>query len=379
MDYKARAMTEHARHHGKLTTALKVELNGLDDLSTYYSPGVAEPCLAIATDPSQARELTRTRNLVAVISDGSAVLGLGNIGGLAGLPVMEGKSMLFKHFADIDSVPIVLDTQDPQEIIQTIKNIAPSFGGINLEDIKAPQCFIIEETLKKELNIPVFHDDQHGTAIVALAGLINSLKLTNKKKEDITVVLSGAGAAGIAIIKLLELYGVHHIIALDSRGAIYADRGDLNEYKSAIAHLNRDNKQGNFSEVIAGADVFMGLSQPDIMTQNDVRSMADQPVIFAMSNPDPEIRPDLAKQAGAYIMATGRSDYPNQLNNVLAFPGLFRGVLDAGITQITDDHKLAAAQALADFVAEPTPERIIPGALEPGVADAVAQAVIKVG
>jgi malate dehydrogenase (oxaloacetate-decarboxylating) len=292
---------------------------------------------------------------------------------------MEGKAILFKAFADVDAVPIVLASQDVEQTIQTIKNIAPTFGGINLEDFKAPECFVIEERLKKELNIPVFHDDQHGTAIVALAGLLNSLKLTGKNLTEIKIVVSGAGAAGIAIVKLLALAGVTHVVMVDSKGAIHAHRDDLNPYKSALLYLNKNNETGALSDVIRGADVFMGLSQPRTLTQDDVRSMAPRPVIFAMANPIPEIMPEDAIAAGAYIVATGRSDYPNQLNNVLVFPGMFRGALDAGLIQITDDHKLAAAHALADYVTDLRPDQIIPSPLDKNVASVIAEAVKKVG
>ena len=357
----------------------KVPLETSQDLATYYSPGVAAPCLAIAQDPEKAYQYTRKKNTVAVVSDGTAVLGLWNIGWLAGLPVMEGKAILFKHFADVDAVPLVLSTQDPDEIIRIVEWIAPTFGWINLEDISAPNCFYIEEELKKRLNIPVFHDDQHGTAIVVLAGIINALRVTQKQINKIKIVVSGAGAAGIAIVKLLAHYGIQHIVTVDSRGAIYTDRGDLNTYKSSIAYLNINHETWLLSDVIGGADIFIGVSgQKDSLSVADIQSMKDKSIIFALSNPEPEVDPKLAQEAGAYIIATGRSDYPNQLNNVLIFPGLFRGVLDARIPQITDEHKITAAQALADYVTDPTPETIIPHALDKKVAEVIAQAVQSV-
>jgi malate dehydrogenase (oxaloacetate-decarboxylating) len=292
------------------------------------------------------------------------------------IAVMEGKAILFKHFGDVDAVPIILSTQDPDEIIRIVEGIAPTFGGINLEDISAPNCFYIEEELKKRLNIPVFHDDQHGTAIVVLAGLINALKLTQRDIATTKIVLSGAGAAGIAIIKLLALYGAQHVIALDSRGVIVTDRDWLNTYKQSIASLNKNNQTGWLSDVIVGADVFIGVSgQKDDLTAEDIRQMNPQAIVFALSNPDPEVNPDLAKQAGAYIIATGRSDYPNQLNNVIVFPGIFRGILDAGIPQILDTHKIAAAEALAAYVSSPNTDHIIPDALDMNVAGIVAEAV----
>jgi malate dehydrogenase (oxaloacetate-decarboxylating) len=291
---------------------------------------------------------------------------------------MEGKAILFKKFADVDAVPIVLSTQDPDEIIKIVEGIAPTFGGINLEDISAPNCFYIEETLKSRLNIPVFHDDQHGTAIVVLAGLINGLKLVNKSFDQIKVVISGAGAAGIAIGKLLHSYGVKHIIMLDSKGTIHAGRTDINKYKALFVETNRDNLAGDLGQALQGADVFVGVSKPDLLGEQEVSLMAEQSIIFALSNPTPEIMPDVAKQGGAYIVATGRSDFPNQINNVLAFPGIFKGALQARIPQITDAHKIAAAEALANAVENPNPEKIIPSPFDPGVADKVIQAVMKV-
>ncbi|PIZ93589.1 MAG: NAD-dependent malic enzyme, partial [Candidatus Magasanikbacteria bacterium CG_4_10_14_0_2_um_filter_41_10] len=311
-----------------------------------------------------------------VVTDGSAVLGLGNIGPEASLPVMEGKALLFKQFADVDAFPIALDTQDTEEIIETVKRIAPMFGGINLEDISAPRCFEIEERLQKELNIPVFHDDQHGTAIVVLAGLYNALKVVNKKIEDITVTMSGVGAAGVAITKLLLLAGVKDVFLVDSKGLIYEGREDLNDVKVVLAtQTNREKRTGTLADALCGADVFVGVSKPNLVTPDMVQSMATDAIIFAMANPDPEIMPDIAKEAGAAVVATGRSDFLNQINNVLAFPGVFRGLLDARIPNVTNDMKLAAARALADAVTEPTAEYIIPGPFEIGIADAVAKAV----
>ena len=375
-DYNQLAREQHQKYEGKLAVQSKVPLNTKDDLATYYSPGVAAPCLAIAERPEDAYKYTRKRNSVAVVSDWSAVLWLGNIGGLASLPVMEGKAILFKWFGNVDAIPICLKTQDPDEIIALVENIAPTFGGINLEDIKAPQCFYIEEQLKQRLNIPVFHDDQHGTAIVTLAWLINSLTLVNKSIESIKIVISWAWSAGIAIAKLLESYGATHIVMTDSRGVIYTDRAEwMNPYKQSITHLNKHNEQWSLVDIIAWADVFIGVSQPKLLTASDIQTMNTQPIVFAQANPEPEIRPEIAKKWWAYIVATGRSDYPNQVNNVLAFPGLFRGIFDAGAREITHQHNIAAAEAIATYVTNPTPERIIPSPFEEGVADAVATAV----
>ncbi|PIR75367.1 MAG: NAD-dependent malic enzyme, partial [Candidatus Magasanikbacteria bacterium CG10_big_fil_rev_8_21_14_0_10_43_9] len=314
--------------------------------------------------------------MVAVVTDGSAVLGLGNIGPEASLPVMEGKAILFKQFADVDAFPIALDTQDTEEIIETVIRIAPMFGGINLEDISAPRCFEIEERLQKTLNIPVFHDDQHGTAIVVLAGLYNALKVVNKNIEDITVTMSGVGAAGVAITKLLLLAGVKDVFLVDSKGLIYEGRDDLNEVKVALAtQTNTEKRTGTLADALRGADVFVGVSKPNLVTPDMVTSMAPDAIIFAMANPDPEILPDIAKKAGAAVVATGRSDFPNQINNVLAFPGVFRGLLDARIPNVTNNMKLAAARALADAVEKPTADYIMPGPFEAGIADAVAKAV----
>lgn len=377
-DINQRALEAHKKHKGKLETGLKVEMKTMDDLSLYYTPGVAAPCLEIANNPKLSYEYTGRGNLVAVISDCSAVLGLGDIGPLAGMPVMEGKCALFKEFGGVDAVPICLDTQDSEEIIKVVKALAPSFGGINLEDISAPRCFEIEKRLIEELDIPVFHDDQHGTAIVCLAGMINALKLVGKTKEKVRVVISGAGAAGIAITKLFLEYGFEDLILQDSTGLLYEGRERLNEAKEEIVKVtNREMIKGDLAEAMNGADVFIGVSQPDIVTEEMVKSMNEGAIIFAMSNPNPEIDPELAKKAGAAIVATGRSDYPNQINNVLVFPGIFRGALDARCSKINTKMKLAAAEQLAALVIHPTPEKIIPGVFEEGVCTAIADAVKK--
>ncbi|PIY92867.1 MAG: NAD-dependent malic enzyme [Candidatus Magasanikbacteria bacterium CG_4_9_14_0_2_um_filter_42_11] len=366
----------HKNLKGKIEVISRVSIETREDLSLAYTPGVAKACLAIVEDPSQVYELTRKNNMVAVVTDGSAVLGLGNIGPEASLPVMEGKAILFKQFADVDAFPIALDTQDTEEIIETVIRIAPMFGGINLEDISAPRCFEIEERLQKTLNIPVFHDDQHGTAIVVLAGLYNALKVVNKNIEDITVTMSGVGAAGVAITKLLLLAGVKDVFLVDSKGLIYEGRDDLNEVKVALAtQTNTEKRTGTLADALRGADVFVGVSKPNLVTPDMVTSMAPDAIIFAMANPDPEILPDIAKKAGAAVVATGRSDFPNQINNVLAFPGVFRGLLDARIPNVTNNMKLAAARALADAVEKPTADYIMPGPFEAGIADAVAKAV----
>lgn len=370
-----KSLEEHKKYHGKLWTVVKVPMNTREDLATYYSPWVAAPCLAIAKDASLAYDYTRKSNLVAVISDWSAVLWLGNIWGIAWLPVMEGKSILMKNFADVDSIPIVLSTQDTEQIIQTIANISPSFGAINLEDISAPRCFEIEERLQSMLNIPVFHDDQHGTAIVVLAGLINSMKIVGKNPADCKIVMVWAGSAGIAIAKLLYIYGYRNIIMCDTKWAIHKDRSDLNKYKELVAWYNKDNLTWNLEDVIVGADIFIGVSQPNLLTSEMIQSMNSDPIIFALANPDPEITPDLAKAAGAKIIATGRSDFPNQVNNVLAFPGIFRGLLDAKIPQIQDKHKLAAAKAIADYISSPDVDNILPSPLDKWISVAVANAV----
>lgn len=345
-----------------------------DTLPVVYTPGVAEICQLIHKKPKQASVHTFKKNSVAVVSDGSAVLGLGNIGPLAGLPVMEGKSLLFKELGGIDAVPIVLDTQDTEEIIRTIKNIAPTFGGINLEDISAPRCFEIEDRLKEELKIPVFHDDQHGTAIVVLAGIYNALTVVAKKISKVKIVIAGSGAAGIAIAKLLTKAGAKNIILVDRVGAIYSGRKNgMNSTKDEIAKItNPQQIKGSLSEVVAGADVFIGVSAPGILTKEDVATMNDKSIVFAMGNPIPEIMPEEAAAGGAHVIATGRSDFPNQINNVLVFPGIFRGALDAGVKKITETHKIKAAKALAALVAKPNRKKIIPNALSPKAAKVVA-------
>ncbi|MEI6835700.1 MAG: NADP-dependent malic enzyme [Candidatus Falkowbacteria bacterium] len=366
----------HKNHRGKLEIKSKVPLSTKEDLSLAYTPGVSEVCRLIASDKSAALTHTMKGNMVAVISDGSAILGLGNLGPEAALPVMEGKCILFKAFAGVDAFPICLDTQDTEEIIKTVKFLAPNFGGINLEDISAPRCFEIEDRLKAELNIPVMHDDQHGTALVVLAGLINAIKLRGLTKEEAKIVVNGAGAAGLAITDLLLKYGFLDIIVCDSKGSIYSGRPDLNEAKTKIAQLTNLTKQpGVLSEIIEGRDIFVGVSQADLLSEAMVSKMARRPIIFALANPTPEIMPEAAKSAGAYIVATGRSDFPNQLNNVLAFPGIFRGALDNHVKQITDLMLTRAAENLAALVSEPNPELILPDPYNKEVALAVARAI----
>jgi len=378
INYFQKSLIEHKKQKGKLAIISKFPLKTKTDLSIAYTPGVAEPCKRIAKKPADAYKYTIKGNSVAIVTNGSAVLGLGNIGPTAALPVMEGKALLFKHFADIDAYPICLDSQDPEEIIQAVKLIAPGFGGINLEDIKAPECFSIEERLKKELNIPVFHDDQHGTAVVVLAGLINALKLVSKDKKKIKIVINGTGAAGIACCKIFLRYGVKNIIMLDSKGIIYQARNNLNPAKKDIARLtNRHKIKGGLKEALAKADVFVGVSGPGLVTPLMVKSMNKDALVFAMANPTPEIMPDLAKKAGAAIVATGRSDFPNQINNVLAFPGIFRGVLDGRAKQITEKMKLAAALALAKAVKNPQPNKIIPSVFDKNISKIVANSVKK--
>lgn len=377
MNYDELALDLHKQHKGKITSKLRDE-SELDrtKLSAYYTPGVAAVSQAIAGDPSLMPTYTWTNNLVAVISDGSAVLGLGNIGPKASMPVMEGKALLFKHFADIDSVPIVLDVHTEDEIVAAVKAIAPSFGAINLEDIAAPACFAIEERLKEELDIPVFHDDQHGTAIVALSGLINAMKVTGKSLSDCKIVTIGAGAAGTAIMKLLHRYGVGSIVAVDSRGIIGDSRDDLNDEKKALLPYLDTTQSGSLDDAVTDADIFIGVSKPGLLTQDMVRKMANDPIIFALSNPTPEIMPDEARAAGAAVVATGRSDFPNQVNNAIAFPGIFRGALDNGVEKITDDHKIAAAETIASLVDDPTAEEVIPSVFDERLVPAIA-AVIR--
>lgn len=375
-DYAALSLIAHKEAKGKISVEPKLPLENTDDLSIAYSPGVAEPCKEIAKDVSKAYDYTAKGNLVAVVSDGSAVLGLGNIGPEAALPVMEGKAVLFKSFAGVDAIPIVLDTQDTEEIITAVKAIAPTFGGINLEDISAPRCFEIEQRLKEELSIPVFHDDQHGTAIVTLAGMINACKLTNRNLHDLTVVVNGSGAAGVAIVNLLFVAGVKEVMMCDSKGIIHNERTDLNSVKQEMAKLtNFSQRTGNLSDAVKNSDVFIGVSAPGVLTQDMIKTMKDDPIIFAMANPIPEIMPEEAKAAGAYIVATGRSDFPNQVNNVLAFPGLFRGALDARMSTLSTEMFIKVAEAIADCVEDISVDKIIPGPFDSRVPSRVAEAV----
>lgn len=377
MDYNNLAMQLHAKYGGKITTTLRDDdALDRDKLSAYYSPGVGKISQLIAADPSNLPKYTWTNNLVAVISDGSAILGLGNLGPKAAMPVMEGKALLFKHFAGIDSVPIVLDVHTADEIVAAVKAIAPSFGAINLEDIAAPICFEVEERLKAELDIPVFHDDQHGTAIVTLAGLINSAKVTCKELWNSRVVTIGAGAAGTAIVKLLNLYGIKNITAVDSKGIINASRTDLNTEKKILLQFTNPAAGNNLNDALVGADIFIGVSKGDLLTPEMVKTMASKPVIFGLANPVPEIMPDTARSAGAAVVATGRSDFANQVNNALAFPGIFRGALNHGVKKITDKHKIAAAEAIASLVANPTADEVIPSVFNEQLVDKVS-AVIK--
>lgn len=386
MNLNEEALKMHKDYQGKLMVKTKVAVNDEHDLSLAYSPGVAAPCLEIEKDNDKIYDYTNKANFVAVVTDGSAVLGLGDIGAAASMPVMEGKAVLFKEFGGVDAFPICLDESDPDKLIEIVKKMESVWGGINLEDIKAPQCFYIEERLKEELNIPVFHDDQHGTAIITIAGLINSLKIVDKKIEDIKVVVNGAGAAGVSIIDLLLAEGVKDIIALDSKGAIYEGRDNLNDSKKELAKItNKDNKAGDLAEIMKGTDVFIGVSIANLVSKEMVRSMNADPIIFAMANPVPEIMPDDAFEAGAKIVGTGRSDFPNQVNNVLAFPGIFRGALDVRAKEINKKMKQAAAYALADLIAEEDlePDYVIPKPFDPRVgphvAAAVAQAAIDTG
>ena len=377
MDYNTLALELHKKYKGKITTSLRdrEELDR-DKLSAYYSPGVGAVSQAIAENPADLPKYTWTNNLVGVISDGSAILGLGDLGPKAAMPVMEGKALLFKYFADVDAVPVVLDVHEPEQIITTIKAIAPSFGAINLEDIAAPKCFEIEERLKAELDIPVFHDDQHGTAVVVLAGLINSMKVVGKNLPDCKVVMIGAGAAGTAIAKLLYAYGVYNIYAVDSRGIISDERDDLNTEKTALKQYLKTDISGSLDDAITDADIFIGVSKPGLLTPEMVAKMAKNPVVFALANPVPEIMPDIAREAGVAVIATGRSDFPNQINNSLAFPGIFRGALDHGVKKITDQHKLAAAEALAGLVENPTADKVIPSPFDEQVVSTVARVIV---
>lgn len=377
MNYDNVALELHEKHKGKITTRLRDE-SELDrtKLSAYYSPGVGAVSKAIAENPADLPKYTWTNNLVAVISDGSAILGLGNLGPKAAMPVMEGKALLFKHFAGIDSVPIVLDVHTPDEIVAVIKAMAPSFGAINLEDIAAPKCFEIEERLKAELDIPVFHDDQHGTAVVTLAGLINSMKIVGKNLSDCKIVTIGAGAAGTAIIKLLHRYGVGSIVAVDSKGIISNSRDDLNDEKKSLLPYLDASQSGSLEDAVERADVFVGVSKPELLTPQMVETMADSPIVFALANPIPEIMPDIARESGVAVIATGRSDFPNQVNNAIAFPGIFRGALDNGVQRITDDHKIAAAEVIASLVENPTPEEIIPSVFDDRLVAAIAKVIV---
>lgn len=378
MSNSEKALQMHEQWNGKLETTAKAHVNSREDLAIAYTPGVAEPCKVIAKDPEAAYKYTIKSNTVAVVSDGSAVLGLGNIGALAAMPVMEGKAVLFKEFGGVNAVPICLDTQDTEEIIRTVVNIAPAFGGINLEDISAPRCFEIETRLKELLDIPVFHDDQHGTAIVVLAGIINALKVTKKEKETCRVVVNGAGSAGVAITKLLLNYGFKDITMCDINGIISKDSENLNWMQKEMAKVtNLKNASGTLADALKGADIFVGVSAPGIVTKDMVASMNKNAILFAMANPVPEIMPDLAKAAGAKVVGTGRSDFPNQVNNVVAFPGIFKGALEGRASQITEEMKLAAAKAIAGLVPdeELSEDNILPQAFDPCVAETVSRAI----
>lgn len=378
MDYYKESLKMHEEHRGKMEVASKVKVTNKDDLSTAYTPGVAEPCRKIHENPEDVYKYTNKSNTVAVISDGSAVLGLGNIGGLASIPVMDGKSLLFKEFAGIDAFPVCLETQDVDEIVNIAKNIAPTLGGINLEDIAAPRCFEIERKLQEQVDIPVFHDDQHGTAVVVTAAIMNALKITGKQWKNVKVVINGAGAAGTAIARMLLAAGAGDVIVCDQIGVLAKDDDRLNPAQEELARMTNQNLvRGTLADVMKGADVFVGVSAPRIVNEEMIASMAKDAIVFPMANPEPEIMPDLAKKAGARIVGTGRSDFPNQINNVLAFPGIFKGALEARAKRITEDMKIAAARALADIITEDElcEEYIIPSAFHPGVADAVADAV----
>ena len=375
-DVYKQSLTLHKKHRGKIEVISKVPLTSRAELSLAYTPGVAEVSREIGRDVELAYEYTIKGNTVAIVSDGSAILGLGNLGAHAAIPVMEGKAAIFKDFGGVDAFPICVNTQDVEEIIALVKNIAPVFGGINLEDISAPRCFEIEERLRAELPIPVMHDDQHGTATVVLAGLINSLKLRGTKKEDARVVMSGAGAAGTAITKLLLTYGFRHFIICDTQGAIFEGREGMNDEKIGLAQItNRDKKEGALEEVLSGADIFIGVSKGGLLTTEMVRTMAEKPIIFALANPVPEIMPNIAKDAGAFVVATGRSDFPNQINNSLAFPGIFRGALDHRIKQFNEQMFVHAAEALAGFVKDPQPDQVLPSMFDKGLVDVVKEVI----
>lgn len=380
MDYNKAAIELHKKLRGKIEVVSRAETNDKDQLATAYTPGVAQPCREIAEDKSKVYDYTRKGNLVAVVTDGSAVLGLGDIGPEAGMPVMEGKCVLFKNFAGVDAFPICLDTNDVDEIVSTVKNIAPGFGGINLEDISAPRCFEVERRLQEELDIPVFHDDQHGTAIVVSAGIMNALRVVNKKIGSVKIIINGAGSAGIAICKMLINMGAENIVLVDKIGAICEGIDGLNPEQEKMSKVTNPERQtGSLADVMSGADVFIGVSAPNIVSEDMVKSMAANPIVFAMANPMPEIMPDKAKAAGARVVGTGRSDFPNQINNVIAFPGIFRGALDAKAKSITEDMKIAACRAIAELISddELCEEYIIPKAFDPRVAKAVADAVAK--
>ena len=381
MNYAEESLKKHKEWQGKIEVICRAPLETRDDLSLAYTPGVAQPCLEIQKDVDKSYELTRRSNLVAVVTDGTAVLGLGDIGPEAGMPVMEGKCALFKAFGDVDAVPLCVRSKDVDDIVNTVRLLAGSFGGVNLEDISAPRCFEIEKRLKECCDIPIFHDDQHGTAVVTLAAMLNALKVVGKKLDEIRVVTSGAGAAGIAIIKLLISMGLKDVVLCDRNGAIYKGRPEgMNPMKDEMAEItNQQMRKGSLEEVIKGADVFIGVSAPGCVTPEMVKSMADKPILFPMANPTPEIMPDLAKEAGAAVVGTGRSDFPNQINNVLAFPGIFRGALDVRASDINDAMKIAAAKAIASFVTDDklSADYIIPSALDKTVAQAVAKAVAQ--
>ncbi len=381
MSYGEQSLKMHKEKKGKLEVISKIPVNTREDLSIAYTPGVAEPCIEISKDKDKVYDYTIKSNTVAIVSNGTAVLGLGNIGAEASIPVMEGKALLFKEFAGVDAFPICIDSEDPEEVIKTVKLICPVFGGINLEDIKAPECVYIEETLKRELNIPVFHDDQHGTAVVVLSGLYNALKLTKKNIKDVKIIINGAGSAGIAICKLLLKAGAENIIMCDKKGAIYDGGNCLFESHEEIAKVTNKNKEsGSLKEVLVGADVFIGVSGPNMINAEDVKTMNSDAIIFAMANPTPEIMPDEAKLGGARVIATGRSDFANQINNVLVFPGIFKGALTVRATEINDEMKLAAARALANLIPEEelNEENIIPNALDKRVSGKVAEEVMRI-
>ena len=380
MDYAKVSLEKHYEWKGKIEVVTRAPLDSAEALSLAYTPGVAQPCLEIQKDPDKSYELTRRWNTVAVVTDGTAVLGLGDIGPEAGMPVMEGKCALFKAFGDVDAIPLCIRSKEVDTIVETVAMLLGSFGGINLEDISAPRCFEIEKRLKEISDIPIFHDDQHGTAVITLAGLMNALKVVGKNIEDVKIVTSGAGAAGIAIIKLLMAMGLKNVIMTDRKGAIYKGRDGLNPIKEEMAEItNQDMEKGSLADVIKGADVFIGVSAPGTLTQDMVRSMSRDPIVFACANPTPEIFPDEAKAAGAAVVSTGRSDYPNQVNNVLCFPGIFRGALDVRASDINDEMKIASAKALAALISddELSPDNILPKAFDPRVKDAVAKAAAQ--